>query len=72
MNASGLVAACPLAAEAMACNMMTDDAAHGIDCFMAKKKPRGVGDSFSFSRSAPGKIGAGDTVRPLELLLRQG
>jgi enoyl-CoA hydratase/carnithine racemase len=35
----GLDAAYQLASETMACNMMTEDAAHGIDCFMAKEKP---------------------------------
>ncbi len=35
----GLDAAYQLASETMACNMMTADAAHGIDCFMAKEKP---------------------------------
>ncbi len=27
------------AAEVMACNMMSEDAAEGIDAFMAKRKP---------------------------------
>ncbi len=35
----GLEGAYQLASETMACNMMTEDAAHGIDCFMAKEKP---------------------------------
>jgi len=35
----GLDAAYQLAAETMACNMMCDDAAEGIDAFMAKRKP---------------------------------
>jgi enoyl-CoA hydratase/carnithine racemase len=35
----GLDAAYQLAVETMACNMMTEDAAHGIDAFMAKEKP---------------------------------
>ena len=35
----GLDAAYQLASETMACNMMTEDAAHGIDSFMAKEKP---------------------------------
>lgn len=39
----GLEGAYQLAAETMACNMMTDDAAHGIDCFMEKKKPQWKG-----------------------------
>jgi 1,4-dihydroxy-2-naphthoyl-CoA synthase len=34
----GLDAAYQLAAETMACNMMCDDAANGIDAFMAKRK----------------------------------
>lgn len=39
----GVAGAYQLAAETMACNMMADDAAHGIDCFMAKKKPQWSG-----------------------------
>jgi len=35
----GLDAAYQLAAETMACNMMSEDAAHGIDAFMAKQTP---------------------------------
>jgi enoyl-CoA hydratase/carnithine racemase len=35
----GLDAAYQMASETMACNMMTDDAAEGIDAFMAKRKP---------------------------------
>ncbi len=35
----GLEAAYQLAAETMACNMMTEDAAEGIDAFMAKRPP---------------------------------
>ncbi len=35
----GLDAAYQLAAETMACNMMCDDAAEGIDAFMAKRRP---------------------------------
>lgn len=35
----GLGAAYQLAAETMACNMMTEDAGNGIDAFMAKRKP---------------------------------
>lgn len=35
----GLGAAYQLAAEAMACNMMSEDAAEGIDAFMAKRPP---------------------------------
>ncbi|THF63507.1 enoyl-CoA hydratase [Pseudothauera rhizosphaerae] len=35
----GLDAAYQLAAETMACNMMTEDAAEGIDAFIAKRKP---------------------------------
>jgi enoyl-CoA hydratase/carnithine racemase len=37
----GLDGAYQLAAETMACNMMSDDAAAGIDAFMAGRKPRG-------------------------------
>jgi enoyl-CoA hydratase/carnithine racemase len=35
----GLDGAYQLASETMACNMMSEDAAHGIDSFMAKQKP---------------------------------
>lgn len=35
----GVDAAYQIAGEAMACNMMCDDAAEGIDAFMAKRKP---------------------------------
>jgi enoyl-CoA hydratase/carnithine racemase len=35
----GLEAAYQLASETMACNMMCEDAAEGIDAFMAKRKP---------------------------------
>lgn len=35
----GLVEAYDYAAEIMACNMMSDDAAEGIDAFMQKRKP---------------------------------
>ena len=35
----GVEAAYQLAAETMACNMMSEDAGHGIDAFMAKQKP---------------------------------
>lgn len=35
----GLEGAYQLAAETMACNMMSDDAAEGIDAFMQKRKP---------------------------------
>jgi enoyl-CoA hydratase/carnithine racemase len=35
----GLDAAYQLAAETMACNMMSEDAAEGIDAFIAKRKP---------------------------------
>lgn len=35
----GLGAAYQMAAETMACNMMTEDAATGIDAFMEKRKP---------------------------------
>jgi enoyl-CoA hydratase/carnithine racemase len=35
----GLDAAYQLASETMACNMMCEDAAEGIDAFMAKRKP---------------------------------
>jgi enoyl-CoA hydratase/carnithine racemase len=36
---TGLETAYQLAAETMACNMMTDDAAEGIDAFMQKRVP---------------------------------
>lgn len=36
----GLEAAYQLAAETMTCNMMSEDAAHGIDCFIEKKRPQ--------------------------------
>ncbi|MFN3984285.1 MAG: enoyl-CoA hydratase [Rhodocyclaceae bacterium] len=36
----GLDAAYQMASETMACNMMTDDAAEGIDAFMAKRPPQ--------------------------------
>ncbi|AUL99934.1 MAG TPA: enoyl-CoA hydratase [Pseudothauera hydrothermalis] len=36
----GLDAAYQLAAETMACNMMTEDAAEGIDAFIAKRTPQ--------------------------------
>lgn len=39
----GLDAAYQLAAETMACNMMVEDAAEGIDAFIAKRKPEWVG-----------------------------
>ncbi len=39
----GLDAAYQLASETMACNMMTDDAAEGIDAFMQKRKPQWQG-----------------------------
>jgi enoyl-CoA hydratase/carnithine racemase len=39
----GLDAAYQLAGETMACNMMCDDAAEGIDAFMAKRKPEWTG-----------------------------
>jgi enoyl-CoA hydratase/carnithine racemase len=35
----GMDSAYQLAAETMACNMMTEDAAEGIDAFIAKRKP---------------------------------
>lgn len=35
----GLDAAYQYAAEVMACNMMTEDAQHGVDCFIEKKTP---------------------------------
>ncbi|MBU0751460.1 MAG: enoyl-CoA hydratase [Gammaproteobacteria bacterium] len=37
---TGVDAAYQLAAETMACNMMSEDAAAGIDAFMAKRPPR--------------------------------
>jgi enoyl-CoA hydratase/carnithine racemase len=39
----GLDAAYQLAAETMACNMLTEDARHGIDCFIEKRKPEWKG-----------------------------
>ena len=39
----GLDGAYQLASETMACNMMTDDAAEGIDAFMQKRKPEWKG-----------------------------
>lgn len=39
----GLEAAYQMAAETMACNMMTEDAAEGIDAFVAKRKPQWTG-----------------------------
>jgi len=39
----GLEGAYQLAAETMACNMMCDDAAEGIDAFMQKRKPEWKG-----------------------------
>lgn len=39
----GLDAAYQLAAETMACNMVTEDAQHGIDCFIEKRKPEWKG-----------------------------
>ncbi len=36
----GLDAAYQMASETMACNMMSEDAAEGIDAFMAKRKPQ--------------------------------
>jgi len=39
----GLDAAYQMAAETMACNMMTEDAAEGIDAFIAKRKPEWKG-----------------------------
>lgn len=39
----GLDAAYQMAAETMACNMMTDDAAEGIDAFIGKRKPEWKG-----------------------------
>jgi enoyl-CoA hydratase/carnithine racemase len=35
----GLDGAYQYAAEVMACNMMTEDAQHGLDCFIEKRKP---------------------------------
>ncbi len=40
---TGLDRAYELASEAMACNMMTEDAAEGIDAFMQKRKPQWKG-----------------------------
>ncbi len=39
----GLDAAYQMASETMACNMMSDDAAEGIDAFIAKRKPEWKG-----------------------------
>ncbi len=39
----GLEAAYQMAAETMACNMMTEDAAEGIDAFIGKRKPEWKG-----------------------------
>jgi enoyl-CoA hydratase/carnithine racemase len=39
----GLDAAYQLAGETMACNMMAEDAQHGIDCFIDKRKPEWKG-----------------------------
>lgn len=39
----GLEGAYQLAAETMTCNMMSEDAAHGIDCFIEKKPPQWQG-----------------------------
>ncbi|MBL8488736.1 MAG: enoyl-CoA hydratase [Rhodocyclaceae bacterium] len=39
----GLEGAYQLASETMACNMMTEDAANGIDAFMEKRKPEWKG-----------------------------
>jgi enoyl-CoA hydratase/carnithine racemase len=36
---TGLEQAYTLATQSMVCNMMTDDAAEGIDAFAAKRKP---------------------------------
>jgi enoyl-CoA hydratase/carnithine racemase len=35
----GLDSAYQYAAEVMACNMMSEDAQHGLDCFIDKRKP---------------------------------
>ncbi len=40
---AGLEQAYDLASEAMVCNMMTEDAAEGIDAFMQKRKPQWKG-----------------------------
>ena len=40
---AGLERAYVLASDAMVCNMMTDDAAEGIDAFMQKRKPQWKG-----------------------------
>ena len=40
---AGLERAYELASEAMVCNMMTEDAAEGIDAFMQKRKPQWKG-----------------------------
>ncbi len=39
----GMEAAYAQAAEAMACNMMADDAGEGIDAFIAKRPPQWTG-----------------------------
>jgi 1,4-dihydroxy-2-naphthoyl-CoA synthase len=39
----GMEGAYQLASETMACNMMADDAAEGIDAFMQKRKPEWKG-----------------------------
>jgi len=39
----GIESAYQMAAETMACNMMTEDAAEGIDAFIAKRKPEWKG-----------------------------
>ena len=39
----GLDGAYQLASETMACNMMAEDAAEGIDAFMQKRKPEWKG-----------------------------
>ncbi|PKO83025.1 MAG: enoyl-CoA hydratase [Betaproteobacteria bacterium HGW-Betaproteobacteria-11] len=39
----GLEGAYQLAAETMTCNMLSEDAAHGIDCFIEKKPPQWQG-----------------------------
>jgi len=40
---TGIEAAYQMASETMACNMMTEDAAEGIDAFIAKRPPRWKG-----------------------------
>jgi enoyl-CoA hydratase/carnithine racemase len=40
---TGIESAYQMAAETMACNMMTEDAAEGIDAFIAKRKPEWKG-----------------------------